>query len=200
MTTGRQSSGARRKPHVGIGQALRAKAAATIVAGLAVVVFVSGCTTDSGTGTTKKPAVRAKTSKAVFGDTVTWENGLQVKVGQPSPFTPSESAAFHVAPSYLAFDVTIVNGTDENWDPRLFSTTVRSGKQEASEVFDSTQGLEGPPSTNISVGEKTVFKIGYGVSDPHDLVMHVSPGFLTVHRTGDVLVGQDEIETVIFTN
>ncbi|WP_029433112.1 hypothetical protein [Blastococcus sp. URHD0036] len=87
--------------------------------------------------------------------------------------------------TFLAFDVTVVNGTDANYEPAMFSTTMQSGNAEEQEVFDSEGGLEGSPSTPILPGRETAFTVGYGASNPADLVMQVRPGF--------------EYESVIYT-
>jgi predicted small secreted protein len=174
------------------------------VALIALALTVTGCATESGTGTTEQPAAGSnaeatddgtsdeaadeptQSENPKFGDTYTWEDGLQVTISKPKPFEPSEFAAAEKAAAYVAFNVTIVNGTDANYDPTLFSTTMQSGNEEAAEVFDTENGFEGSPLTAVLPGRESKFKIGYGVSKPDDLVMDVSPGF--------------EYESVIFTN
>lgn len=98
-------------------------------------------------------------------------------VGPPEPFTPSDSAAHDDSPAYAAFQVTIVNGSDANYDPVAFGATVQSTNVEGSQVFDSAQGYEGPPMTPVLPGRESTFRIAFGVADPADIVMQVSPGF-----------------------
>lgn len=81
------------------------------------------------------------------------------------------------AEEYLAFDVTIVNGSEETYDPAFFLASMQSGNTEAEEIFDSENGFEGSPSTSLLPGREAEFRIGFGVSDPDDLVMEVAPGF-----------------------
>ena len=113
----------------------------------------------------------------MFGQTYTWEDGLSVTISAPVAFTPSEFAALEDAAAYVLFDVVIVNGTSENYDPVIFTTTVQSGTAEGSRVFDGASGLGGSPSTALLAGREVTFKIGYGVADPADIVMEVRPGF-----------------------
>lgn len=122
----------------------------------------------------------------VFGETYTWENGLSVTVSQPEPFEPSEYAAVGDGDNHISFDVTIVNGTGENYDPAIFNTTMQSGNTEASQIFDSESGLGGSPSTTLLADREAIFTVGYTVADPDDLVLDLSPGF--------------EYENVVFTN
>jgi hypothetical protein len=134
-----------------------------------------------------EPAEDSEAANPVFGETYVYENGLSVTVGIPTEFTPSDSAAFpEDATSFLQFEVKIVNGTGDEYDPALFTTTMQSGNTEAGEVFDSAQGFEGAPFTPLLDGRESVFIIGYGVTDPNDLVMQVSPGF--------------EYDSALFTN
>ncbi len=128
-------------------------------------------TTEEETTTTTAPP------NPKFGQTFQWKDGLSVTIGAPTPFTPSESAASEAAPAYLSFEVKIVNGTTANFDPSAFNSSLQSSNVEAAEVFDSANGFEGSPSTTLLAGREAVFKIGYGVSDPADLVLEVHPDF-----------------------
>ena len=170
---------------------------------LAAVVTVSGCGGTSGMVATGKqmtgsnrPAETATatttqqspppTSEAPppvvnpkFGETFTYEDGLVVTVGAPQPFTPSEYAFVGepAPPAFVAFDVTIVNGTQQNFDPVSFYVTMQSANVEEEQIFDSENGIEGSPSTPILPGREAVFKIAFGATNPNDLVMQVSPSF-----------------------
>lgn len=120
-------------------------------------------------------AAKVKVSK--FGQTYTWEDNVSVTISEPTPFQPSSSAAADEAAAYLAFDVTVVNGSDDVYETSMFGTSAQSGNTEADEVFDTAQGFDGAPSTKLLPGREATFKIGYGVSTPSDIVMEVSPGF-----------------------
>jgi hypothetical protein len=113
-----------------------------------------------------------------FGESITYEDGVTLTVSAPTPYTPSEYAAgAENATAAVAFDVTIVNGTQSNFDPSLFSTTLQSANVEGSEIYDSENGLEGSPSTTLLPGREAKFRIAYGVTNPADLVLEVSPSF-----------------------
>lgn len=167
-----------------------------VVAGVvvALLLFVSCVAAISSTGTTSNPtsgnnrpqetASPAPAMNPTFGETYNYENGLQVTVGAPVLFTPSEIAAGDENfTEFVRFTVTIVNGTAENYEGRFF-TTVQSTNIEGDQVFDT--GLEGPPSTTVLPGREAQFDIGYGVADPADIVMEVRAGF--------------EYESVIYVN
>ncbi|MEP6561217.1 MAG: hypothetical protein ABJD68_09115, partial [Nakamurella sp.] len=54
--------------------------------------------------------------------------------------------------------------------------SAESGSKEADQVFDSANGFVGSPSTSVLDGHQTAFVVGFGVTDPADLVMELSPG------------------------
>jgi hypothetical protein len=111
----------------------------------------------------------------VFGDTIGYDDGISVTVDPPSEFSPSETAAFDEAPTYVRFSITVVNDGDQALDLTLFSNTAQSGQSESSQVFDSAQGLEGSPYTSLLPGRSVSWDVGFGVEDPNDIVMQLSP-------------------------
>ena len=113
----------------------------------------------------------------LFGQTYQWSDGLEVTVSAPEPFTPSETAAVDEAPAFVRFTITIANNTSATFEPTLFTVGVQSGDREGSQVFDSANGLTGTPSTAVLVGRQSTFEVGFGVQDPADIVMEVTPGF-----------------------
>jgi hypothetical protein len=123
-----------------------------------------------------------------FGETYSYENGLTVTVGAPQPYTPSDSAAVGepAPPSFVVFEIKVVNGTTGNYDPVSFSASLQSGPTEEEQVFDSANGIGGTPSTTLLPGRESVFRMAFGATDPADLVMEVTPGF--------------EYESAIFTS
>ncbi|MCJ1710365.1 hypothetical protein MT344_04100 [Clavibacter michiganensis subsp. phaseoli] len=122
-----------------------------------------------------EPAVEeAKSTNSVFGETYTYTDGLSVTIGAPQPLTPGEYAATGEEPNFLSFDVTVVNGTDGNYDPALFYVTLQSANAEAGGVYDVD--INNNPQTSLLPGREVTWKIGYGVLDTNDLVMEVTPG------------------------
>lgn len=182
-----------------------------LLAALATVAALSGCTTQSATPvesapagdnrptavstevadadlassttdeTTAEPAVDEPATDdgtASFGEAYTWQDGLSVTIGAPEPYTPGDYAVGHEAgQSAVSFQITIVNGSETPFDPILASISAQSGNTEASQIFDSGQGMEGSPSTKILAGRETTYKVAFSVSDPDDLVVEFSPDF-----------------------
>ncbi|MDP9421143.1 MAG: hypothetical protein M3P53_13560 [Actinomycetota bacterium] len=125
------------------------------------------------------PAVEPEQSSELsFGETFTYENGLSITVSAPEPYTKSDTGAgAEDSAAQVKFDVTVVNGTSERYEPALFSTTLQSDNAEGDAIFDSANGINGAPSTVLLPGREASFAIAYGVSNPADLVLEVSPGF-----------------------
>ena len=115
---------------------------------------------------------------AVFGETWEYTDGLAVTVAPPTPFEPSDSAfPSDGGAAHVLFEVTIANGSADPYEPLLVSS-LQSGTSEGEQVFDSANGLEGPPSTTVLPGREVTFVIGYAVADPEDLVLQITPGFI----------------------
>lgn len=122
-----------------------------------------------------------------FGDTFRYTDGVSVTIATPVAFKPGQYAAMaSKSPNYLAFTITVVNGGTDNYDATLFTATVQSGNTEGQQVFDSAGGFGGPPSTKILPGREAVFKLGFGVTTPTDVVMEARAGF--------------KYESTVFTN
>lgn len=138
-------------------------------------------TSDPGSGVNRPADSTAATpapANPTFGQAYTFENGLAVTVGAPQPYTPSPSAAGADASlQAVVFDITLVNGSPENYETMVFATTLQSGNREASKIFDSANGVGGSPNTPTLPGRESAFRVAYAVTDPADIVMQVSPGF-----------------------
>jgi hypothetical protein len=120
----------------------------------------------------------AANSTATFGKTYTWEDGIAVTVSAPEPFKRSEYAAGgEDAAAYVAFTITVVNGTSAPFDVSMFTASAQSGNTEAESVFDTENKLEGSPSTKLLAGREAKFRMGFGVSDPADIVLEIAPSF-----------------------
>jgi len=112
-----------------------------------------------------------------FGQVYTWTDGLEVTVATGVPFTPSEYAVSAPAPAYLSFTITITNRTGKTYDPTLFNVTAQSVGKESESIYDSDNDLTGSPTTSILDGRDAIFAVGFGVADPNDVVLEISPGF-----------------------
>lgn len=114
-----------------------------------------------------------------FGDTAEFEDGLRLTVSEPrTDYVPSEYAARldESLTNYVAFTVTIENGTSEPFEP-LFYAEGNSGGKAIDQIFDSEQNIGSAPSGRILPGESVTFDIAFGVADPASITLDVSADF-----------------------
>jgi hypothetical protein len=113
-----------------------------------------------------------------FGETYTWEDGIEVTISQPSTYRPSDSAAGTDGfKKFVLFTVTVKNGGKDRFDPGLFGINGLSGDTEASQVFDSAKDIGGGPNASLLPGRSVKFKAAFGVADASDIVLEVSPSW-----------------------
>jgi len=178
-----------------IGTALSGLAVLISIAVLVVGLVAAGSVRDSidesygETGGSSSPDVaepseptddaseEASSENAVFGDVWSYDDGISVSVSAPQPFTPSETAAGADQAAAVVFTVTVQNDTGANYDPIEAYSSVSSAGVEASQVFDSAQGLMGSPSTAVPAGQSATWQEVYSVSDPAQLVYQIAPGY-----------------------
>ncbi|WP_043110033.1 DUF4190 domain-containing protein [Paraoerskovia marina] len=133
--------------------------------------------TDGSTEDAPADDTSGESDNASFGSTYTYDDGLAVTISEPESFTPGEWAfGGEDAPAHVKFTITVDNGTDEPFDPSLFTTSLASGGAESDSVYDDD--ISGSPDTKVMPGKSVSFVVGYGVEDPDDLTMEVSPDFL----------------------
>lgn len=182
---------------------MRMTARRRLAAVCSVLVVLGGCATTSGevtdetpVGANAAPATEDGTSDAEsedtgqqepgvlsFGQTFKYDDGLAVTVSKPKNFKPSEYAfTSEDWAGYKKFKITVVNNTGETVDVSLFYVTMQSGNEEAEQVFDGENGLDGAPSTKLLDGRESTFAVGFGVADPDDMVMEVSPDLGIVYE------------------
>lgn len=129
------------------------------------------------TGATEGAADAASTdTNATFGQTVTYKDGLAITVSEPVPFTPGQYAAGAEQAANVLFTITVLNGTEKNYEPLLYST-VSSGGTEGEAIFDADNALDGAPTTIIPAGKSVTYKAGFSVADPNKIVFDMSLGF-----------------------
>jgi hypothetical protein len=102
------------------------------------------------------------------------DDGVSLTVGKPKKFKPSAYAAVDRAKRYLKFTVTVVNKSDKPIDLGLTYIGVQSSNEEADEVFDSGSDLRGPPDTKVLKGRESKSEVGFGVTDPKDVLMEIA--------------------------
>jgi len=156
---------------------------------LALAFTMSAC---SDNGTVEKGGAEssaAETSAAAestaeasnelqFGDKYTYENGVSLSISKPADYTPSESAAImgDTGNDAVVFDVTIHNGSGEDYDPSLAYFTASSDGEEAEQIFDSAKKVGDSPTTTVKDGKSIKFKIAFGVADKSDITMDATAG------------------------
>jgi hypothetical protein len=109
-----------------------------------------------------------------FGKSYTWDDGVSLTVGKPQRFTPSEFAVVKKSRRYVKFTVTVVNKSKKPIDLGLTYISVQSDHKEADHVFDFPTGLQGPPDAKVPKGKESQFHVGFGVTDPKDMIMEVA--------------------------
>jgi len=130
----------------------------------------------------------APISNLAFGDTMIWEDNVEMTVSVPQGFTPTEFAAGATFPNNIVFDITITNNSNANLEPLPYSA-LSSGGQEGSRVFDSGNPageITGSPSTVILPGQSVTWKEAWSVADPNSLTMQIAPSW--------------DYENAVFTN
>ena len=160
---------------------------ATLIAAVLAFVFTgcgaTGATNDSPPEGSNGDKSATKTEKSeapkednpTFGQSYTWEDGITIKISKPETFEPSEYAMTKESAAYLKFGVRLINKTGKTFDPALVYATLQSGNEESEAIFDTEQGVGDSPSTKLLDGREAKWVIGFGVKDPKDLVLEISP-------------------------
>jgi len=123
------------------------------------------------------PSTEADATAHFGSEGYKWEDGLEIAVGQPVVFTPSEYAAGTGKGTSVKFKITITNKTGKAYDASMLTTSAQSNTEEAEEIFDTENGLGGSPSTQVLAGRTVTFSVGYTVANAKDVVLEVKPGF-----------------------
>jgi hypothetical protein len=127
-------------------------------------------------------------SNLAFGETMVWEDGMELSASVPEPYSPTEFAFGADLPNNLLFTMTITNNTSENLEPLVY-TRLSSGGQEASQIFDSGSpagDVGATPTTVLLPGQSVTWKEAWSVADPNSLTMQIAPSW--------------DYEDAIFTN
>lgn len=118
----------------------------------------------------------AKTNPT-FGDTYTWPNGLAVTIGEPqeATFVKEYTADLYDVSkgTLIAFDVTLYNGTDADFEALRISTQMISGNKQTDMVFSTEDGFD-LPTVTVLPGNTLEWKIAYIVDDPADMQLSVT--------------------------
>ncbi|OFS14458.1 hypothetical protein [Kytococcus sp. HMSC28H12] len=118
------------------------------------------------------PSVPAVESAAPvgFGEKAT-VHGVEVVVGEPQSFTPSETAAgFSPDAHPVVQEVTVTNHGEKPFEVSFLTFRATAGGEDVRRGFDFGQDL-GQPSGAVEPGGSTTFRIGWSVEDTEDLTV-----------------------------
>uniref|UniRef100_A0AAU3H011 DUF4352 domain-containing protein n=1 Tax=Streptomyces sp. NBC_01401 TaxID=2903854 RepID=A0AAU3H011_9ACTN len=123
--------------------------------------------TDSGAGALRE------------GDSAAYDDGLEITVGTPAPYTPDGFAVGHTkGNSAYTVSIVIENKGKEKFDALLVSVDARAGEDgvNAEQIFDGKIG-EGFSGT-VLPGKKITAKYAFDApADAKNLTVEVGPGF-----------------------
>ncbi|MEW2584679.1 hypothetical protein [Streptomyces virginiae] len=159
---------------------------------LAVYLAVASMLTLGSTATAGAVQPAAGLPNLTWGETRTYDDGLQVTVARPTAFTPSDTSAGH-RPGHqaVAWKITLKNPTGEPFETALVAVYAKYGQagEQAERVFDSAKaigsGFEGSVGPGRSATATYVFDIPKAGTDLIDL--EVVPHVIThdgAHWTG----------------
>lgn len=113
-----------------------------------------------------------------LGEAYRWESGLVAHVSKGEPYVPSSAAAGTDGFSqFLRFEVTLTNRAPESFRLSDFRIGAQSAGEQASQVFDSGNGINSLPAADLANGETRTFPVVFGVQDPDDTVLDVVQAF-----------------------
>ena len=154
-----------------------------VILALFILAFLfAGCSTPASS--TPDPAASSASAPEetkpeppaipVFGETVSYPDGLSISVSTPVAYEPSGTAMGMVeGQSYVVFEFVITNNTDENFEPTLVMATASSGGVEAESIFDSEKQIGFPPTTTVIPGATIKWQQAWSVTDPNNITMEV---------------------------
>lgn len=114
-----------------------------------------------------------------FGETFVYDDGVELTVSAPAPYTPTELAAGATYPDNVYFTVTLKNTSSAPVDVFAFGELVSAGEYGSSIFdFDGPQGeISLPPTETLEPGATLTWVEAWSVADPSSLTYTISPGF-----------------------
>jgi hypothetical protein len=112
---------------------------------------------------------------ALFDQTVTYDDGLQISVAAPESFSPSPQASGAGQPANIAVTVTVYNGSATDFVPGTVTSVVSAGAS-GNPIVDPSNGMTGlPPAATVPPGATVSYVEAYSVADADDVVYVVTP-------------------------
>lgn len=171
------------------------------IAGIAITVVVQqqaveeldeilNAGTNGGTVSDASGAPAAEGEAAAEGDAVaeeltwgkryTWDNGLAVEISAPMECTPSEFSMPQDIERAVKFTVTVINGTEEAFDPMMLSVggDAQFNSAAAEAIYDSNGdcGGGGMESATVMPGKTYTYDAAYSVgAKPGEMQLALQP-------------------------
>ena len=112
---------------------------------------------------------------ALYDQTVTYDDGLQISVSAPESFSPSPQASGAGQPANIAVTVTVYNGSATDFVPGTVTSVVSAGAS-GNPIVDPSNGMTGlPPAATVAPGATVSYVEAYSVADADDVVYVVTP-------------------------
>lgn len=156
-----------------------------VFAYLAVVaMLVTGCasspTITDGSGAPPAASSSAPSDQAKFGNTATFDSGVAVTVKAATYKAGKYATTLTGKPKNpMLFTITVKNGSTENLEAAMISTTVTSGSEESSAIVDIEKKVTGMSTATVLPGKSLTYTVAYDVKDPKDVQMDVSPDLVS---------------------
>ncbi len=112
-----------------------------------------------------------------FGETITFTDNLEMTVGEPAPYTLSDTAVGGSQPENVVMDITLVNNTGAEFNSLVTATMTSAGVAGEQIVdFGSEDISLFGPTEPIPAGDTVTFRMAFNVTDSSDLRLEISPG------------------------
>ncbi|GLY48862.1 hypothetical protein [Lentzea sp. NBRC 102530] len=158
---------------------------AKTAAGLCLLLAVAGCagpgvavTPDENLTVEQRAETPNASAAAAFGTQRVWTSGLSVVVSAPRSLSPSETA-IPPAKRTAVFTITVYNGSKTPYRPSQLAVKATADDQQAAELLDSVQGLNGLASAiaELPPGRDTQFQLAFAVPEtPVRMKLTIQPG------------------------
>lgn len=163
---------------------------ASLLAAVALTATLTACGTPA---TSTDPDAKPATSEAPtavkeapaenefikpFGDIVSYADGVSISVALVGEFTPGQYAIYGEGEIPLVFKVVLTNNSDEPLEPGVIPQA-NSGGKPATYIADVGNPEYGDlglfPTAAILPGQTLEWFTAFGVADPADVTMQLSP-------------------------
>jgi hypothetical protein len=162
-----------------VGAVLTFKAVDDVVTDINKAVEDSSASAKPAAGGGAAGGTEGKDDTLGQGDSAAYDDGLEITVNAPAPYTADEFAIGHTkGNSAWTVSVVIENKGKEKFDAALVSVEARAGADgvNAEQIFDGTVG-EGFSGT-VLPGKKITAKYAFDApADAKNLTVEVGPGF-----------------------